>query len=78
MSGLCNVLAGLEIKRPIFATRDPGSLEISSVCPHCKMPVTIHRFVAKDGYPVETAHCYAHGDVIAIRSHIHNTDWSAA
>lgn len=58
--------------------RDPSALAVVAVCPHCKIPVIFHRFFAKDGYPVETAHCYAHGDVIAIRSHIHNTDWSEA
>lgn len=71
-------IASLSQAHDPLPVRDPSSLAVVAVCPHCKMPVKFHRFFAKDGHPVETAHCHEHGDVISIRSHIHNTDWRAA
>lgn len=65
-------LASLWPRGSSIPTRDPAALAVVAVCPHCKIPVTFHRFFAKDGYPVETAHCYAHGDVIPVRSNVWN------
>ena len=52
--------------------RDPNSLMIRDVCPHCHCETHNYRFSTPDGNWLETHHCPEHGDVIAIRSHIVN------
>lgn len=34
--------------------REPGTLDVKSVCQHCKRPAFRHSFRASDGFSVET------------------------
>lgn len=64
--------ATMELQRP--APRDPASLIAYTVCPHCKRTLSGYLFTAADGHHVEAYHCPTHGDVVPMRSHVHNSD----
>lgn len=42
------------------------------VCPHCKVPVSSHRFEC-EGVMITTYHCPEHGDVVPMRSAVSNS-----
>lgn len=52
----------------------PGTLDVKSVCQHCKRPAFRHSFRASDGFSVETYTCPIHQDIIPIRSHVANEE----
>ena len=64
--------ATMELQR--HAPRDPASLIAYTVCPHCKRTLSGYFFIAEDGHHVEAYHCPTHGDVVPMRSHVHNSD----
>jgi hypothetical protein len=65
-------LANLSDNALYSAKRSPGTLDVKTVCPHCKRPVFRHAFRASDGYIVESYSCPIHQGVIPIKSHVSN------
>jgi len=63
--------ATMELQRPDY--RDPAELRARDVCPNCKRETTVY-LVTCDGHPFETHRCPDHGDVVPMRSHVHNSD----
>ena len=63
--------ATIALQRPA-EYRDPASLLVRDVCPHCKRQTTVYRFGVADKTVIETHHCAEHGDVAPMRSHVAN------
>ena len=55
--------------------RDPTTLQVHEVCPHCNRPATSYGFATPEGVVLKTWHCEAHGDICPKRSHIANNPW---
>jgi hypothetical protein len=57
-----------------YGYRDPATLTLRDVCPHCRRETLRHRFTTPDGVWLETHHCREHGDVAPMRSVIARED----